>query len=100
MSDANVRKACTSAGMVTPCYRKRYSNSECTLVGDDVWILDDLSDKFCGQDSVYRNCPQLESVFVHQGNNYKGGSAYGAIDGSYVDGKDVQNKWALCMKFN
>ena len=104
MLSSNVKAACDSAGLVTPChyYTSTYNDGNCTstkefdgIYFDNIfWMITRRGG--CGWSSNPGKCSYVDDVFAYAGA-YREGAAQGVVSPNYyVNGKDYSNKFALC----
>ena len=106
MTSANIKKACESAGFITPCGKcascgnEDQTNCIPTQNSNYMEAMAELSQKLCNE-AFARDCPSLNEVFVHFKEGTMDGLSGDKTKKDYwINGKDNDNKYALCAKEN
>ena len=110
MTAANVKRACNSVNLETPCFSASYSLSNgcvqwfAMVRNGSQWFAISSGDTFLGLSQVMcqnnnpKNCSELHGVFIFM-RNWVGGASCGVKPNAYcATGSYYSNEFSLCVE--
>ena len=92
MLSETVKDTCDSIGFVTPCAYHSYSDSDCVLMDDSMWIFKHIQQTLCPDESAW-TCSPLNKVCAYAGGQ---DASYCNVKSSSEWGNGKSNRNSLC----